>query len=85
MFSLAPAFLKFSGLNRLVLIVTATSAIAMIVLTLLLGRWLGTTGAGIAFCLVLTTSSLAFLWLARLHFLDQSGDSETAKSPPVND
>ena len=85
MFSLAPAYLKFSGLNRLVLIITATSAIAMITLTLLLGRWLGTTGAGIAFCMVLTITSLAFLWLARLHFLDQSRNSETAKSPPVND
>lgn len=39
MFSLAPAYLKFSGLNRLVLIVTATAALAMITLTLILGYW----------------------------------------------
>ena len=72
MFSLAPAYLKFSGLNRLVLIVTATAALAMITLTLLLGYWWGTTGAGLAFSLVLTSTSFAFLWLARQHFRKQT-------------
>ncbi len=72
MFSLAPAYLKFSGLNRLVLIVTATAALAMITLTLLLGYWWGTTGAGLAFFLVLTGTSSTFLWLARKHFLKQT-------------
>jgi len=72
MFSLAPAYLKFSGLNRLVLILTAASALTMTTLTLLLGSWLGTTGAGLAFCVVLTTTSLTFLWLARKHFRFQS-------------
>ncbi len=71
MFSLAPAYLKFSGLNRLVLIVTATAALAMITLTLLLGYWWGTTGAGLAFFLILTCTSFTFLWLARQHFLKQ--------------
>lgn len=76
LFSLAPAYLKFSGLNRLVLGVTASSALGMITLTLLLGSWLGTTGAGLAFCIVLTTTSLTFLWLARVHFLVQTRTSE---------
>lgn len=77
MFSLAPAYLKFSGLNRLVLIVTATAALAMITLTLLLGYWWGTTGAGLAFFLVLTSTSSTFLWLARQHFLKQTRQPAT--------
>ena len=77
MFSLAPAYLKFSGLNQLVLFVTATAAFVMIALTLLLGYWWGTTGAGIAFFLVLTSTSSTFLWLARKHFLKQTGEPAT--------
>lgn len=75
MFSLAPAYLKFSGLNRLVLIVTASGALAMITLTLILGYWWGTMGAGIAFCVVLTSTSLTFLGLARKHYLKQMRES----------
>jgi O-antigen/teichoic acid export membrane protein len=75
-FSLAPAYLKFSGSNRTVLLVTAASALAMITLTFLLGSRWGTTGAAVAFCVVLTSTSLIFLWLARRHFLVASRQSE---------
>lgn len=81
MFSLAPAYLKFSGLNRLVLVVTATAALAMITLTLVLGYFWGTTGAGIAFFVVLTATSCIFLWLARNQFLKQTLGAESSAVP----
>jgi len=80
MLSLSPAYLKFSGMNRLVLMITACAAFAMIGLTFLLGWKWGTTGAGIAFCVVLTVTSVTFLWLARGHFLVASQPSETQPS-----
>ena len=68
LFSLSSSYLKFSGRNRLVLIVTAATALAMAILTLSLGYHWGATGAAMAFFFVLTTTSLAFRLLAERQF-----------------
>lgn len=64
MFSLAPSYLRFTGRDALLFIIIFLGAISMAVATAVLALPYGATGAGIAFCIVLSSVSLTFLFFA---------------------
>ena len=68
MFSLAPAFLRFIGKNTFVLVTTGLAGIALVVATVGLGNQYGATGAGAAFCILISVLMLTFLVHASRHF-----------------
>jgi O-antigen/teichoic acid export membrane protein len=68
MFSLAPAYLNYTGRTSFVIATTIAAALAMAVLTAVLGRYHGATGAAAAICIVLTTTSCVFLAFAAADF-----------------
>ena len=82
LFSLSSSYLKFSGLNRLVLMVAASAAVLMACLTYGLGYYWGTTGAAMAFCVVLIGTSLAFRLLAIRQYRRASLASQLASINP---
>jgi len=64
LFSLAPAFLKYSRKNTLVVSLTAAALIANVVLCLILGKRFGSTGAAIAYAVPVSLLYIAFASLA---------------------
>ncbi len=61
LFSMAPVLLRYVNEDRILFGVTICGAVAMALLTAILAVWYGATGAGLAFGLVLSTTSLVFL------------------------
>jgi len=65
LFSLAPTYLRFVGLSTFVIVATVSAAVSMAILTAVLGMQYGSTGAGAAFCIVVSLLAVTFFVYAR--------------------
>lgn len=66
-FSLAPAFLRFSGGHQFVIGTTIGGAVSMTILTIGLGHHFGASGAGAAFGITMAAVALLFYFAANRH------------------